>query len=84
MLKLFDFQCRTCGHAYEDLLPDGSRSACKQCGSEETEKAPGVARPFEVIRATSLTSLRYKAGSIHRFQNRPREKIGIQVPRSAR
>lgn len=80
MLKLFNFACRSCRHTFEELVDESSPPRCPSCGSAETERTPGIASPSRVIRTTSLTSKRFKAGYVHLY-NRPVEKVSVQVPR---
>jgi putative FmdB family regulatory protein len=79
VLKLFNFACRSCRHTFEDLVDESSLPRCRSCGSTEADRTPGIASPFQVIRTTSLTSKRFKAGYVHLY-NRPAEKRSVQVP----
>jgi DNA-directed RNA polymerase subunit RPC12/RpoP len=80
VLKLFNFACSFCLHSFEELVDESSSPRCPSCGSTATERTPGIASPSRVIRTTSRTSKRFKAGYVHHY-NRPAEKRSIQVPR---
>ncbi len=80
MLKMFDYGCDVCGHQFEALVQEGADVVCPECQeSPATRRATG-GHIFTVIKATSLTSKKYKAGHVHNFKNRPAEKISVQVP----
>jgi putative FmdB family regulatory protein len=80
MLMMFDFECTSCDTPFEALAGSDERPPCKNCGSTVTIRVvSSFARPFEVIRATTLTSKQYKAGYVHEYK-RPKEKISVSVP----
>lgn len=83
MFKMLDFHCNACASDFEALAESDERPPCKACGSGDTARTPprAIGRPFEVIKATTRTSRRFKAGYIHQY-NRPKEKISVSVPAS--
>jgi len=80
MLKMFDYGCAACGHNFEALVRDDADVECPECHeSPATRRATG-GHIFTVIKATTTTSKKYKAGYQHSHTNRPKEKISVQVP----
>lgn len=75
-----DFQCRVCAHQFEALVRDDELVACPECHESPADRRPSGGHLFTVIKATSLTSKKYKAGYQHSHTNRPKEKISVQVP----
>ncbi|HEY8429336.1 MAG TPA: zinc ribbon domain-containing protein [Sandaracinaceae bacterium] len=41
-MPLFDFQCRSCGHRFEELVSGSSAPACPSCASTELDKELGA------------------------------------------
>jgi putative FmdB family regulatory protein len=81
MLKVFDYLCEACGHQFEALRQDGDAVECPSCGESPATKRLSGGHLFTVIKATTLTSKKYKAGYQHSHNsNRPKEKISTQVP----
>ena len=78
MKKLFDHHCVPCDIVFEALAEGESPAPCVNCGEPAPVRVTG-GHTFTVIQATSLTSGRYKAGYIHKFQKRDAEKISVQV-----
>ena len=37
-MPIYEYQCRQCGHRFEQLVRTGSRPACAKCGSRGLEK----------------------------------------------
>lgn len=82
--QLFNFNC-VCGHGFEAMTGkdfDGNEEPvkCPACGSADVQRGLSSLKSFEVIRATTRTSGRYKAGTIHKY-HRPKEKISVAVPK---
>jgi putative FmdB family regulatory protein len=77
---MFDFGCESCGHQFEALVQDGETVECPECHVTPATKRTTGGRIFTVIKATTLTSKKYKAGYQHSHTNRPKEKISSQVP----
>lgn len=75
-----DYVCSACDHLFEALARDGDPVPCEKCQSTQTSKRATGGHLFTVIKATTTTSKKYKAGYVHKFQNRPAEKISVQVP----
>lgn len=38
MLKMYDFICNSCGHAFEKLVPDLATQQCPKCQDYNTER----------------------------------------------
>jgi putative FmdB family regulatory protein len=41
-MPLFDFQCRSCGHRFEELVGPSSAPRCPKCESDALEKELGA------------------------------------------
>lgn len=80
MLKYFDFICEPCGHQFDALVRDDTEVECPECHESPATKRLSGGHLFTVIKATTLTSKKYKAGYQHSHLNRPKEKISSQVP----
>lgn len=80
MRKMFDYICGSCAHQFEALADEATAVACESCGHAPTDRRVSGGHLFTVIKATTNTSKRYKAGYVHKFQNRPAEKLSMQVP----
>ena len=79
MLKMYDFLCDCCGHQFEHLAREDSQIECPECRESPASRRVSGGHSFVVIKATTNTSKRYKAGYVHQF-NRPKEKISVSVP----
>lgn len=82
MRKMYDFDCRACGHLFEALVVEDAVVPCPKCEAAPAERRATGGHIFTVITATTLTSKKYKAGYVHQFNKRPAEKISVQVPSS--
>jgi putative FmdB family regulatory protein len=80
MRKMFDYGCESCEHQFEALVTDDEVVACPECHVAPAKRRTTGGRIFNVIKATTLTSKKYKAGYQHSHTNRPKEKISVQVP----
>ena len=80
MRKMFDYGCACCGHQFEALVQDDEAVECPECRETPAVRRTTGGHIFTVITATSLTSKKYKAGYVHKYQKRPAEKIYSQVP----
>ena len=83
MAKLRGYAC-SCGHQFEytHMGPDDAIAVCPECALvmvADNEVLGG--RTFHVIVPMSNTSVRHKAGSVHRFVNKPAEKVSVSVPK---
>ena len=80
MKKMYDYACE-CGNQFEALLEENEPAICPECpAGGPTTRRPTGGHLFTVIKATTNTSKRYKAGFVHKYKNRPAEKISVQVP----
>lgn len=80
MRKMFDFSCAPCGHQFEALVQDDEEVTCPECHEGPATRRLSGGHQFVVIKATTLTSKKYKAGYQHSHTDRPKEKISSQVP----
>ncbi len=82
MPKLQEYYCGKCGEKYEYLHMDAEDTAtCPACGSTKTDMVLG-GQPFHTIVPTYPGAMRHKAGYVHKYANRPAEKISVSVPRT--
>jgi putative FmdB family regulatory protein len=82
MFKMFDFECKGCDWEFEELVCPNEAAVCPNCRSKDTTQViRSIPKTFETIRATTLTSKKYKAGYVDQY-NRPATKISSAVPRS--
>lgn len=79
MLKMYDFICNVCGAQFEHLARETSQVECPECHESPAERRVSGGHLFTVIKATTNTSKRYKAGYVHKYANRPAEKISVPV-----
>lgn len=79
MLKMYDFLCECCGHQFEHLAREESEIECPECHESPASRRVSGGHLFTVIKATTNTSKRYKAGYVHKYGNRPAEKISVPV-----
>jgi hypothetical protein len=78
--KLQSYVCRKCRSLYEFThIPNDELAVCPTCGSNAAELQLG-GTSFHVIVPTYPGAMRRKAGYVHRFANRPAEKIAVSVP----
>lgn len=80
MYKMYDYECAVCAHQFEALLPEGAEATCPQCHESPAGRRATGGHLFTVITPTTLTSKRYKAGYVHKYQKRAAEKTSVQVP----
>ena len=80
MLKMFDFLCPVCDHKFDSLVEGDSEVECPECHESPATKCLSGGHQFVVIKATTLTSKKYKAGYQHSHIDRPKTKISSQVP----
>jgi len=80
MLKMFDFICPVCDHKFDALVRDDDETECPSCHESPATRRLSGGHQFVVIKATTLTSKKYKAGYQHSHTDRPKEKISVQVP----
>lgn len=80
MKKMYDYSCE-CGNQFEALVEEGETPICYECNlGGPVHRRPSGGHIFTVIKATTNTSKKYKAGYQHSHTNRPKEKISVQVP----
>jgi putative FmdB family regulatory protein len=77
---MFDYSCEACGHQFEALVEGENEVECPECEESPATRRLSGGHQFVVIKATTLTSKKYKAGYQHSHTNRPKEKISVQVP----
>lgn len=83
MAKIQQYTCRTCTHDYEFLHhPSDEPAVCPKCGSTDAELKLGGAPLLTVIVPVYPGAKKKKAGYVHTHGDRPREKVGISVPKS--
>lgn len=80
MRKMRDYSCNTCDNNFEALVEDDETVYCPKCDFGPAKRIPSGGHLFTTIKATTLTSKKYKAGYQHSHTNRPKEKISVQVP----
>lgn len=80
MIKCFDFLCPACEHVFEAFVGEDAVVECPECHASPATKRLSGGHLFTVIKATTLTSKKYKAGYQHSHVDRPKEKISSQVP----
>ena len=82
MALLQTYKCGNCGEVYEFTHhPKDEPAQCPHCGSPKAELQLGGAKLLTTIIPTYPNSKRHKAGYVHSHGDRPREKIGVSVPR---
>ncbi len=80
MAKLQAYICGNCASSYEFThIPHDEPAVCPFCGSNNAELQLG-GKTFAVIVPTYPGAMRRKAGYVHKFANRPAEKIAVSVP----
>lgn len=55
---------------------------CPQCGSTDADLQLGGGHQFHTIRPSHPATQHSRAGYVHKFANRPAEKISVSVPRT--
>jgi putative FmdB family regulatory protein len=80
MRKMYDYGCAVCGHQFEAFVDPDTDVECPECHESPAVRRTTGGHLFTVIKATTLTSKKYKAGYQHSHTNRPKEKISSQVP----
>lgn len=80
MIKCFDFICPACENVFEEFVREGATVECPECHASPAEKRLSGGHLFTTIKATTLTSKKYKAGYQHSHIDRPKTKIMSQVP----
>lgn len=80
MRKMYDYSCKKCSLQFEALVEGEDAVECPNCNASPATRRTSGGHIFTVIKATSLTSKKYKAGYQHSHTNRPKEKISVQVP----
>lgn len=81
MLKIFNFECLSCDHTFEELVEgvEGKPEACPECSaSKEFKKLPAMCSSPTKIIVDYPGSKKFKAGYQH-THNLDAEKKGRQV-----
>lgn len=74
-MPMYDYHCEACGKVLEDvLIKVDEEQECPKCG-EKMVRQVCAPTTFSTIVPTYPGSGAHKAGYIHKFQNRPAEKI---------
>lgn len=83
MPKLQSYKCEDCDHEFEFLHhPVDEPARCPKCGSFDAELQLGGPPLLTTIVPVYPGSKKHKAGYVHSHGDRPREKIGVSVPRT--
>lgn len=81
MAMLRDYTCRGCGAQFEyTSMGADDPAVCPSCGSSEVTPHVG-GNLFHTIVPSYNGSQKQKAGFVHKFANRPAEKVSVSVPR---
>jgi putative FmdB family regulatory protein len=81
MLKMFEFHCNTCNTDFESLEETRDvKPECPTCHVSDTHAILSAGVQLTTIQVTHKNSKRLKAGHVHKFVNRPAEKISVTVP----
>jgi putative FmdB family regulatory protein len=57
MFKMYDFQCKSCEHIFEDLVrPEEANPACQECGAAETTRLLSAPKIMGVAMADAAKS----------------------------
>ena len=61
-MPIYEYQCRTCKHAFEQLVLKSSTPHCPACGSETLERLVSLfSVDSDMTRSSSLKTARRKA-----------------------
>ena len=83
MPKLQDHECHVCSARFEFIhQPADEVAVCPACGATDTELCLSGGHVFTTIVPSHPATQQSKAGYVHKFQNRPAEKISVSVPRT--
>jgi putative FmdB family regulatory protein len=77
-MPIFDFNCTSCGHAFEALVRASSSSpACPKCGSTVLEKCISSIAPAGKIEAIRMAHRRVAAAQGHFDHYSPSDKAKL-------
>jgi putative FmdB family regulatory protein len=66
-MPIFEYECRACGHEFEQLVRTGDVPACPSCDSQELEKLLSLASlSSEGIRKANVAKARLAAKPMQR------------------
>lgn len=67
-MPLYDFKCRACGHAFDELVKVGETPNCPSCGQADVERLFCVPRAIstESTRKRNLGEARRRAGKVRK------------------
>lgn len=73
-MPIFDFRCKVCGHAYEQLVRSSTELVCPACGSSDVEKQVSAPAPQGQI-ADLISRARAQAAREGHFSNYKRSEL---------
>ncbi len=76
-MPIFDFNCTSCGHAFEALVRASSIPACPQCGSTTLQKRVSSIAPAGKIEAIRMAHRRVAAAQGHFDHYSPSDKAKL-------
>ncbi len=76
-MPIFDFNCTSCGHAFEALVRASSSPPCPQCGSTALEKCISNIAPAGKIEAIRMAHRRVAAAQGHFDHYSPSDKAKV-------
>jgi putative FmdB family regulatory protein len=76
-MPIFDFNCKSCGHAFEALVRASSSPACPKCGSAVLEKCISSIAPAGKIEAIRMAHRRVAAAQGHFDHYSPSDKAKL-------
>lgn len=78
-MPLYDFTCDTCSAAFEAIIGYDAPNPLCTCGAPSRRQvcSPKI---FSTIVPMYRGSQKLKAGTAHKFVNRPAEKMSVSVP----
>lgn len=70
-MPIYEFECRQCGHRFEDLVVGGSKPVCRACGGEDLERLLSVfMASSEAMRRSTFESARKENAKVRRDRER--------------
>ena len=76
-MPIFEFNCKSCGHAFEALVRASTTPSCPQCASAALEKCVSNIAPAGKIEAIRMAHRRVAAAQGHFDHYSPSDKAKL-------
>ncbi len=75
-MPMYDYQCMSCGHEEEDVMPSNTKVIpCSKCGEKSERVFVSCAKALTTIIPSYPGCKKHRAGYVHTHGDRPRTRV---------